>query len=35
MAEWYRSALAEPWREAAHEQEIAQAGAVTADYRSG
>jgi glutathione S-transferase len=35
MAEWYRAALAEPWRDAAHEREIAQAGTITADYRAG
>jgi len=35
MAEWYRAALAEPWRDGAHEREIAHAGTVTADYRAG
>ena len=35
MAEWYEAALGEPWRDAAHEREISQAGSVTADYRSG
>ena len=33
MREWYEAALAEPWREAAHERGIAEAGEVTADYR--
>lgn len=34
MVEWYDAALAEPWRDAAHEDEITQAGTVTADYRA-
>jgi glutathione S-transferase len=33
MREWYEAALAEPWREVSHEQEIAAAGAIMADYR--
>lgn len=34
MKEWYEAALAETWREAAHEQDIAAAGQVTADLRA-
>jgi glutathione S-transferase len=34
MQAWYAAALAEPWRDAAHEAEIAAAGIVTADYRA-
>ena len=34
MREWYDAALAESWRDAAHEREIAAAGRVRADYRS-
>jgi glutathione S-transferase len=34
MQAWYAAALAEPWRETAHEREIAALGTVTADYRS-
>ena len=34
MQEWYEGALAEPWREASHEQAIAQCGTVIADYRA-
>ncbi|MEO7568806.1 MAG: glutathione S-transferase family protein [Croceibacterium sp.] len=34
MQEWERQALAEPWREASHEAELAAAGAITADYRA-
>jgi glutathione S-transferase len=33
MQAWYEAALAEPWREASHEREVAQAGEVHADYR--
>jgi glutathione S-transferase len=33
MQAWYEAALAEPWREASHEREVAQAGEVQADYR--
>jgi glutathione S-transferase len=33
MQAWYEAALAEPWREASHEREVAQAGKVRADYR--
>jgi len=35
MQEWYEAALAEPWRDAAHEAEIAAAGTVLADFRLG
>lgn len=35
MREWYRAALAEPWREATHEGNLATAGEVTADLRTG
>ncbi|MCB1695074.1 MAG: glutathione S-transferase family protein [Pseudomonadales bacterium] len=35
MAAWYESALLETWREAVHEQEIANSGDVIADYRAG
>lgn len=33
MLEWEDAALAEEWREAGHEQELAEAGEITADYR--
>ncbi len=33
MIQWEQEALAETWREAAHEDELAAAGIVTADYR--
>ena len=33
MCEWEEVALAEPWREASHEAELAAAGTITADYR--
>jgi glutathione S-transferase len=33
MQEWYAAAMAEPWRDASHERELAQAGEVRADYR--
>lgn len=33
MREWETEALAETWREASHEAELAAAGAVTAEYR--
>ena len=33
MLQWEAEALAETWREASHEQELAAAGVVTADYR--
>jgi glutathione S-transferase len=33
MAEWYVAALAEPWRDAAHEVETLAAGTVTQDLR--
>jgi len=34
MGEWERAALAETWREAEHEADLARCGAVTADYRT-
>jgi glutathione S-transferase len=34
MREWYEAALGETWREASHEQDIAAAGVIIADYRS-
>lgn len=34
MKEWESAALAETWREVSHEEELAAAGAITADYRS-
>jgi glutathione S-transferase len=33
MRSWYQQALAEPWREFSHEEEIASVGEITADYR--
>jgi glutathione S-transferase len=33
LQEWEAGALAEPWREAAHEADILAAGEVAADYR--
>ena len=33
MQYWERQALAETWREASHEAELAAAGVITADYR--
>ncbi len=35
MLEWERRALAESWREAAHEAELAATGAIVADHRTG
>lgn len=35
MQEWEVAALAETWREPSHEDEIAAAGRLTADYRAG
>lgn len=35
MLDWERQALAEDWREEAHEAELTAAGVVTADYRAG
>ncbi len=35
MRQWEAEALAESWREAGHEAELAAAGTITADYRSG
>lgn len=34
MREWEAQALAEPWREAGHEAELAAAGRIRADYRA-
>lgn len=34
MQEWEVAALAEPWREASHEEELAAAGRIVADYRT-
>ncbi|WP_353228320.1 glutathione S-transferase family protein [Novosphingobium sp.] len=34
MREWETAALAETWREAGHEEDLARCGAVIADYRS-
>lgn len=34
MQAWEAQALAETWREASHEAELAAAGAITADYRA-
>lgn len=34
MREWYEAALAEPWREPAHEAEMRAAGAVVEDLRA-
>lgn len=33
MRDWEAQALAEDWREISHEEELAAAGAITADYR--
>ena len=33
MLQWEAEALAEEWREASHEEELATAGVITADYR--
>ncbi|HEY6869847.1 MAG TPA: glutathione S-transferase C-terminal domain-containing protein, partial [Novosphingobium sp.] len=35
MLDWERQALAETWREASHEAELAAAGEIVADYRAG
>jgi glutathione S-transferase len=35
MRDWEQQALAESWREAGHEEELAAAGVITADYRTG
>jgi glutathione S-transferase len=34
MREWYEAGLAERWRDASHEDEIAAVGALRADYRA-
>lgn len=34
MVEWERQALAESWREESHEEELAAAGRIVADYRA-
>ena len=33
MQQWEAEALAEDWREVSHEEELAAAGVITADYR--
>lgn len=35
MQQWEAEALAETWREASHEAELAEAGEIVADYRAG
>ena len=35
MQEWEQAALAETWREAEHEADLARCGMVTADFRAG
>ncbi len=35
MQQWEAEALAEDWREVSHEAELAAAGVITADYRTG
>ncbi|MEQ9462920.1 MAG: glutathione S-transferase family protein [Haliea sp.] len=35
MREWYAAALAEPWRDSAHEEEVQRVGEAVADFRSG
>ena len=35
MREWYEAALAEPWRDAAHEADMLARGALLADLRAG
>jgi glutathione S-transferase len=35
MRDWEEQALAESWREESHEDELAAAGSITADYRHG
>ncbi|MCE8019620.1 glutathione S-transferase family protein [Halomonas sp. MCCC 1A11036] len=35
MQQWYEEALAEPWREAAHEAEVQQNGTIIEDRRPG
>ena len=34
MTQWYRDALAERWRDAAHEAEVPLVGEVVADFRA-
>ena len=34
MQSWYQQALAETWRDPAHEQEVQQAGRISADFRA-
>lgn len=34
MREWYAAALAEPWRDPAHEAEVTLAGAIREDFRA-
>jgi glutathione S-transferase len=33
MQDWYAAALVEPWRDEAHERDVAAHGTVTADLR--
>lgn len=33
MKRWYEAAIAEPWRDPAHEEELAQAGRILQDHR--
>ncbi|MCE7903947.1 MAG: glutathione S-transferase family protein, partial [Gammaproteobacteria bacterium PRO9] len=35
MRDWYRAALAEPWRDPAHEAELSENGTVVEDLRAG
>ena len=35
MRDWYAAALAEPWRDEAHEAEVAAAGTILQDFRNG
>lgn len=35
MRDWYAAALAEPWRDEAHEAEVAAAGTILQDLRNG
>ncbi len=34
MQEWYEAAIAETWREASHEEDIASSGTIIADFRA-
>jgi glutathione S-transferase len=33
LQDWYAAAIAEPWRESSHEEDIARNGAIVADHR--